>query len=120
MTDKPYKTPRRKKEQVCFACGENCPTDWHHILPRSEGGTNARRNLIELCVPCHDIAEEAGWSWISSQHAAQYGGFSNMAVARKRRPQVALKAGESLRFNRDQRRWEVWGVDSLGIYCVEP
>jgi len=29
----------------------------HHILPRSEGGTDMIRNLIVLCNSCHDKVE---------------------------------------------------------------
>ena len=34
--------------------------DWHahHVLPRSEGGTDDIENLAVLCLPCHTIAED--------------------------------------------------------------
>ena len=37
----------------CAFCGARTPLTVDHILPISMGGTNARRNLRGLCVPCH-------------------------------------------------------------------
>lgn len=117
--EKRYRTPNFKKQDERFACGAKCPTSWHHILPRSEGGKDARRNLVELCFQCHDQAEEFGWSWISQMYAERFGGFGRSYRARKTQPTVSLKPGESLRYDPDNRVWNIWGVDASGIYVVE-
>ena len=45
----------------CQSCGVgDCRLHVHHILPRSEGGTDHRENLMTLCPECH--AEEHGKS----------------------------------------------------------
>jgi DNA mismatch repair protein MutS len=40
----------------CEVCGAAVVKDLevHHIIPRSEGGLNALRNLVVLCETCHD------------------------------------------------------------------
>jgi hypothetical protein len=119
VKEKQYRTPNFKKEHECFACGAKCHTEWHHIKPRSEGGKNSRRNLIEICVPCHDQAEEFGWGWISNMYAERFGGFARSARAKKVRPSLTLKPGESLRYDPNERVWKVWGVDAFGIYARE-
>ncbi len=37
----------------CYLCRENIATEWHHIKPRSKGGSNHKSNLIPLCFECH-------------------------------------------------------------------
>ena len=34
----------------------------HHLKPRKCGGKDTMGNLISLCIRCHDIAEEGGFS----------------------------------------------------------
>jgi 5-methylcytosine-specific restriction endonuclease McrA len=38
---------------VCRACGGRAGLDVHHLLRRSLGGKDERRNLITLCRRCH-------------------------------------------------------------------
>lgn len=38
----------------CSICLERAPLDLHHLIPRSEGGSNDEENLIVLCGNCHD------------------------------------------------------------------
>jgi 5-methylcytosine-specific restriction endonuclease McrA len=33
----------------------------HHIMPRSEGGSNDSTNLIALCTECHNFVEVEGY-----------------------------------------------------------
>jgi 5-methylcytosine-specific restriction endonuclease McrA len=43
----------------CAMCGWNRTSlDIHHILPRSEGGSDELNNLIALCPNCHRLAHE--------------------------------------------------------------
>ena len=34
----------------------------HHIIPKSEGGTNMPGNLITLCDFCHDVVTSEKWN----------------------------------------------------------
>ncbi|WP_404819064.1 HNH endonuclease [Ligilactobacillus animalis] len=39
-------------------------TEVHHVLPISQGGTNAQDNLMSLCKPCHSrITAEMDDRW---------------------------------------------------------
>ena len=42
----------------CCACGtdDRSVLEHHHLVPRSEGGTDDETNLITLCSPCHGKA----------------------------------------------------------------
>lgn len=39
----------------CVACGtrDKARLEHHHLIPKSEGGSNAESNLITLCDECH-------------------------------------------------------------------
>jgi len=50
---------RLRQPRRCQACGSPSKyCSWHHIKPRSEGGSDHFSNLIYLCPECHDRAEE--------------------------------------------------------------
>jgi len=52
-----YSRVFRRDKYKCQLCGGlNC-LSIHHITPRREGGSNHPRNLLTLCVPCHDYVE---------------------------------------------------------------
>jgi len=38
----------------CRHCGRRDMLDPHHVIFRSQGGTNKCNNLLALCRPCHD------------------------------------------------------------------
>ena len=44
--------------KYCPVCRRNPATSPHHIKPRAEGGTNGKKNIVDLCKGCHDIVEE--------------------------------------------------------------
>ena len=53
------------RDQGCRFPGCGAPvayTDAHHIIPRSEGGTNALDNLMLLCRRCHRRVHKRGWA----------------------------------------------------------
>ena len=52
-----------KRDRKCFICGLTESLTVHHIVPRSEGGTTTLRNLITLCIRCHDYVESLGYRW---------------------------------------------------------
>jgi len=45
-----------KSHAICFVCGRNANVR-HHIIQIAGGATNAKRNLVSLCTPCHDEVE---------------------------------------------------------------
>ncbi len=38
--------------KYCFLCGTK-PQCRHHIIQLQNGGINARKNIVQLCHPCH-------------------------------------------------------------------
>lgn len=55
----------KKNKFTCFRCDEVFQAlnklTVHHVIPRSEGGTNDESNLVPLCYACHDYVEIAGY-----------------------------------------------------------
>lgn len=54
---------------TCQRCGKKFGThahlSVHHIIPRSEGGSNDLSNLITLCCKCHDLVEITGYKTVA-------------------------------------------------------
>lgn len=49
---------RKKRDvQTCAVCSKERPVEWHHVVPRSCGGTNHASNMLPLCVACHDAVD---------------------------------------------------------------
>ena len=44
-----------RDNQQCLVCGKEHSGQVHHIIPRSQGGTNELSNLIVLCGRCHMV-----------------------------------------------------------------
>ena len=45
----------RRDNHQCQVCGKEYSGQVHHILPRSQGGTNELSNLITFCGKCHMV-----------------------------------------------------------------
>lgn len=43
----------RRDNHCCQVCGKEHSGQVHHVIPRSQGGTNDFDNLITLCGKCH-------------------------------------------------------------------
>ena len=41
----------------CAKCGSRHRVSQHHMVPRADGGSDHKRNLLPLCNKCHDWAE---------------------------------------------------------------
>ena len=52
----------------CVNCGQTgTELHVHHIIPRSEGGTNDLSNLVTLCAKCHSIQDTKGHKLIQKK-----------------------------------------------------
>src|SRR3990167_8850491 len=47
---------RSVKSKYCQACKIEDAEEVHHIIARMDGGTDAEKNLIDLCKLCHMFA----------------------------------------------------------------
>lgn len=60
------KATKRKIEifwkNQCAVCGNKDYLEFHHITPKSKGGTDEYDNLILLCVCCHSIIHNRAYS----------------------------------------------------------
>jgi len=44
-------------EGTCQRCGKmHTPVHLHHVIFRSAGGDNSKKNVLALCVDCHKLA----------------------------------------------------------------
>lgn len=48
----------RMKTEFCVACGSTDDLQHHHLVMRSEGGSEDEANLITLCTACHHKVHE--------------------------------------------------------------
>lgn len=56
-----------RDQGICRVCGKkvklhdnNYEGEVHHIMPRSKGGSDHPKNLILLCVDCHNLTKSNG------------------------------------------------------------
>ena len=45
----------QRDNHQCQVCGKEHSGQVHHVIPRSQGGTNDFSNLITLCGRCHMV-----------------------------------------------------------------
>ena len=50
---------RRGRIGRCNRCKKSLPLTRHHIVPRSEGGSDDEDNIELVCRPCHDRIHRA-------------------------------------------------------------
>jgi hypothetical protein len=43
------------KLKYCSVCGKDHNLEFHHFIPKSDGGTDEETNLSTLCYQCHGI-----------------------------------------------------------------
>lgn len=53
---------RGRDGSLCRLCG-NVGVHAHHVRYRSEGGSHDERNLITLCLACHDVVHSDKGRW---------------------------------------------------------
>lgn len=44
---------KRKKRRKCYFCGKTTNLEDHHIIPKSIGGVNSKKNKKLICGKCH-------------------------------------------------------------------
>lgn len=54
MSEKGIKQTNR---DTCYFCGSDGPIQTHHLIPRRFDGSDAIRNLVDLCPTCHQRLE---------------------------------------------------------------
>jgi len=68
---KKYRKRRRevfeRDGHVCKKCKETEPLTVHHILEKTNGGTNEINNLVTLCEKCHVTVHK-----LKRKHRYQY------------------------------------------------
>lgn len=83
----PYLPARRRRNggglkigapigQRCYYCRDSAAT-WDHVVPRSRGGTNHRRNLVPACQRCN------GWKADRTLDEWREAGFGPVLKAEK-------------------------------------
>lgn len=45
------------KQGPCRCCRAPAPSELHHLVPRSQGGSDTEANLVPLCRGCHQLVE---------------------------------------------------------------
>ena len=56
LTNQERRSIYRRDGYRCALCDSTRFLQIHHVVPRSQGGTNSPHNLITLCSDCHALA----------------------------------------------------------------
>jgi len=91
----------------CYRCDKvkkKTELQLHHIMPRSEGGSDYASNLIPLCNQCHDFCEIEGFK----TKAEIIGSYEDAPIREKKLKELAEKE-ES--FERPSWHSRVYGGD---------
>lgn len=56
-----YHAVQERDHFTCRQCGQYTEAVPHHVVPRSQGGSDDPDNLILLCEECHRTLHEAPW-----------------------------------------------------------
>lgn len=46
------------RQGPCLVCASPPPNELHHLIPRSQGGSDTEANIVPLCHRCHMHVEE--------------------------------------------------------------
>ena len=56
LTNAARKAIYKRDLYACALCDSTRGLQVHHVMPRSQGGSNSPHNLITLCWRCHAVA----------------------------------------------------------------
>ena len=59
LSPQKYKTLKLKvfeRDKYCVLCGAGNPTNLHHVVFRSQMGSDTENNCVMLCTKCHELA----------------------------------------------------------------
>lgn len=76
LTNETRKAVYKRDGYRCALCDSPRTIQIHHVMKRSQGGTNEPHNLITLCMYCHGVAhgtrfpEHADWMNAAEVHEA--------------------------------------------------
>lgn len=48
----------KQQKNTCLLCGQNHINHYHHIVPKSKGGSDTVANIAGLCDECHDLVHK--------------------------------------------------------------
>ena len=82
------------------------------IKPKTNGGSNNYRNLIDLCVPCHDQLEGKDWSDI-------WRAKKKLLLRTPINKQYTLATGQVVAWSHSQQIWQIWTKEN-GYLIAEP
>lgn len=75
------------EQPYCQLCGSTLYLEIHHIVYRSENGSNDERNLIRLCKKCHLMVHSNKKKWqpfLLNIQRGRYGYFEKNDVKKKK------------------------------------
>lgn len=76
------------EQPYCQLCGSTNWLEIHHIVYRSENGSNDERNLIRLCKQCHMMVHSNKKRWqpfLINMQCNKYGEFRKEDLKWKRK-----------------------------------
>jgi len=75
-----------EEQYYCQLCGSTNWLEIHHIVYRSENGSNDERNLIRLCKRCHELVHSNKKRWqpfLLNMQMQKYGEFTKEDLKKK-------------------------------------
>lgn len=90
-----------RDKMTCLRCDKKFSAkklSVHHLVPRSEGGSDDGTNLVTLCNKCHDIVEIDGYR-TATEIVASYDGWIQILP-----PKPINENGETF----ERPAWHAW------------
>jgi hypothetical protein len=98
--------PEDGEEVRCEDCGnqgsEKNPLEYHHIVYRSNGGSDDRSNLKILCKKCHKEVHRLAGDWV------EFGRKGGLIRQHRLRVQLGDEGYSELQRKYALLRWEKW------------
>jgi hypothetical protein len=99
-----------RDNQICLRCDKKFRAKGklsvHHVIPRSEDGSNDFTNLVTLCNPCHDHVEINRYRTV----AEIIGSYEDPAVVIEPQDQTETLEDDDLYNRPEWHKWVYGGV----------